>query len=56
MTYTKNTVSSNEVEKGINSILDLISTAKDLAVVEDLFAVVLDGLKKNGNEVLKFTK
>lgn len=54
MTYTKNTVSSNEVEKGINSILDLISTAKDLAVVEELFAVVLEGLKKNGNERIWF--
>lgn len=51
MTYTQSAVSSNYSEKGINSILDLVGSGKDLILIEELYNVALKTLQEYRNEV-----
>jgi COP9 signalosome complex subunit 2 len=50
MTYTQSAVSSNYSEKGINSILDLVGSGKDLILIEELYNVALKTLQEYRNE------
>ena len=52
MEYTKSAVTSNYAEKGINSVLDTVSTSKDLPLVEEVYTTCLSALKKFNNEVI----
>lgn len=55
MDYAKTAVTSNSSEKGLNSVLDFISTSKEnknLGLVEQVFTLALSALKDQGNEVL----
>jgi len=52
--YSKTAVTSNISEKGLNSILDTISTGKDLSLIEQMFTVALASLKVQGNERVWF--
>jgi len=57
MEYAKTAVTSNISEKGLNSILDNISTSKEnknLILVEQVFTVALSALKDQGNERVWF--
>jgi len=54
MEYTKSAVTSNYSEKGINAILDFVGNGKDLAVIEELYNIALEGLKRFNNERLWF--
>jgi len=54
MEYSKNAVTSNYSEKGLNSILDTISTSKDLNLVEQIYNIALQSLKSQGNDRVWF--
>jgi len=54
MDYTKNAVTSNYSEKGINSVLDAVSLGKDLSLIEELFNIALTELKAQKNERVWF--
>jgi len=54
MDYTKNAVTSNYSEKGINSVLDAVSLGKDIGLTEELFNVALAALKEQKNERVWF--
>lgn len=54
MDYTKNAVTSNYSEKGINSVLDAVSLGKDLSLTEELFVIALNELKTQKNERVWF--
>lgn len=54
MEYTKSAVTSNYAEKGINSVLDTVSTSKDLPLVEEVYTTCLSALKKFNNERVWF--
>jgi len=54
LTYTKSAVTSNYSEKGINSVLDLVSTASDLDLIQQVYDVTLKSLLDAKNERLWF--
>jgi len=54
MDYSKSAVSSNLSEKGLNSILDTVSSGKDLGLAEQVYQIALDNLKIQGNERVWF--
>lgn len=54
LTYTKSAVTSNYSEKGINSILDLISTATDLDLIQQVYDITLKSLLDAKNERVWF--
>jgi len=47
-------VSPNESEKGLNSVLDAMSTSKDLNLVEMVYTSALQNLKEQGNDRVWF--
>ena len=51
LTYTKSAVTRNYSEKSINNILDYVSTADDMAFVEQFYQVSLEALSEMKNEV-----
>lgn len=53
MEYSK-CVTNNQSEKGLISVLDKVSTAKDLNLVESVYNVALQHLKTSGNERVWF--
>ncbi|KAI9312671.1 PCI domain-containing protein [Dichotomocladium elegans] len=52
LTYTKSAVTRNYSEKSINNILDYVSTAEDMAFVEQFYQVSLAALVEMNNERL----
>eukprot|EP01118_Nematostelium_gracile_P003471 TRINITY_DN14040_c0_g1_i1.p1 TRINITY_DN14040_c0_g1~~TRINITY_DN14040_c0_g1_i1.p1 ORF type:complete len:445 (-),score=164.00 TRINITY_DN14040_c0_g1_i1:39-1373(-) len=54
MDYTKSAVTANYSEKGLNSVLDVISQGKDINHIEELFSIVLFALKEQKNERVWF--
>ncbi|KAI7884175.1 PCI-domain-containing protein [Lichtheimia hyalospora FSU 10163] len=52
LTYTKSAVTRNYSEKSINNILDYVSTADDMAFVEQFYQVSLEALSEMKNERL----
>jgi len=52
--YTKSAVSANASEKGLNSVLDVVSTGKELAITEEIYAAALQALKRFNNERVWF--
>ncbi|PRP82771.1 proteasome component region PCI domain-containing protein [Planoprotostelium fungivorum] len=54
MEYTKSAISANVSEKGLNSILDVISVDKNLSNVEEMYSVALQALQKFHNERVWF--
>jgi len=54
MEYTKNAVSANPSEKGLNSVLDVVGAGKDLSLTEEAYNVALASLKKFNNERVWF--
>jgi len=54
MDYSKNAVTSNYSENGINSILDAVSLGKDISLTEELFNIALAALKEQKNERVWF--
>jgi len=54
MEYTKSAVSSNMSEKGLNSVLDVVSTNKNPTETEEMYSVALQALKKFNNERVWF--
>lgn len=51
LTYIKSAVTSNYSEKGINSILDLVSTCTDLDLIQQIYDITLKSLLEAKNEV-----
>ena len=51
LTYTKSAVTRNYGEKGVNTILDAVSSMTDLACMERFYKVTLDALLEAKNEV-----
>ncbi len=54
MTYIKSSVTRNESEKTINTIIDQISTSEKLSSVEQFYEITLDALKEAKNNRLWF--
>lgn len=54
LTYIKSAVTRNYSEKSINSILDYISTSKQVELLENFYQTTLDALKEAKNERLWF--
>lgn len=54
LTYIKNAVTRNYSEKSINSILDYISSAKEMELLQNFYELTLDSLKHAKNERLWF--
>jgi len=54
MEYSKSAVTSNYSEKGLNSILDTISTSKNLGLIEQIYNISLASLKIQGNDRVWF--
>eukprot|EP01116_Phalansterium_solitarium_P023947 TRINITY_DN8626_c0_g1_i1.p1 TRINITY_DN8626_c0_g1~~TRINITY_DN8626_c0_g1_i1.p1 ORF type:complete len:444 (-),score=75.61 TRINITY_DN8626_c0_g1_i1:111-1442(-) len=54
MDCSKTAVTSNYAEKGLNAILDRISTGKDLQLTEDLYAIAIQALLEQKNERIWF--
>lgn len=54
LTYIKSAVTRNYSEKSINSILDYISTSKQMDLLQQFYEVTLDALKDARNERLWF--
>jgi len=54
MDYSKSAVTSNSSEKALNTILDTISTSKDLNLIELVFNIALQNLKTQGNDRVWF--
>eukprot|EP01114_Cavostelium_apophysatum_P003899 TRINITY_DN1403_c0_g1_i1.p1 TRINITY_DN1403_c0_g1~~TRINITY_DN1403_c0_g1_i1.p1 ORF type:complete len:472 (-),score=153.27 TRINITY_DN1403_c0_g1_i1:57-1397(-) len=54
MEYSKSAVTSTASEKGLNSVLDTISTSKDLSLIELVYNIALQNLKTQGNERVWF--
>jgi COP9 signalosome complex subunit 2 len=54
LTYIKSAVTSNNSEKGINSILDLVSTTIDLDLVQQMYDITLKALLDAKNERVWF--
>ncbi|GMT28194.1 hypothetical protein PFISCL1PPCAC_19491, partial [Pristionchus fissidentatus] len=54
LTYIKSAVTKNTSEKSINSILDYISTSKQMDLLQQFYETTLDALKDARNERLWF--
>lgn len=54
LTYIKSAVTRNHSEKSINSILDYISTSKQMELLQDFYETTLDALRDARNERLWF--
>ena len=54
LTYIKSDVTRNQSEKSINSILDYISTSKQLELFQNFYETTLDALRDAKNERLWF--
>jgi len=54
LTYIKSAVTRNHSEKSINSILDYISTSKQMELLQNFYETTLDALKDAKNERLWF--
>nr|CAG4646968.1 EOG090X04DO [Megafenestra aurita]SVE92325.1 EOG090X04DO [Megafenestra aurita] len=54
LTYIKSAVTRNHSEKSINSILDYISTSKQMERLQDFYETTLDALKDAKNDRLWF--
>lgn len=54
LTYIKSAVTRNHSEKSINSILDYISTSKQMELLQDFYETTLDALKDAKNDRLWF--
>ncbi|XP_076178534.1 COP9 signalosome complex subunit 2 alien [Ptiloglossa arizonensis] len=54
LTYIKSAVTRNHSEKSINSILDYISTSKNMELLQDFYETTLDALKDAKNDRLWF--
>ncbi|XP_040583938.1 COP9 signalosome complex subunit 2 isoform X2 [Lepeophtheirus salmonis] len=54
LTYIKSAVTRNHSEKSINSILDYISTSKQMELLQDFYETTLEALKDAKNERLWF--
>ncbi|MCL4129183.1 UNVERIFIED_CONTAM: hypothetical protein GTU68_023257 [Idotea baltica] len=54
LTYIKSAVTRNYSEKSINSILDYISTSKNMELLQDFYETTLDALKDAKNDRLWF--
>lgn len=54
LTYIKSAVTRNYSEKSINSILDYISTSKQMDLLQDFYETTLDALKEAKNDRLWF--
>merc|ERR1712126_606263 len=54
LTYIKSAVTRNHSEKSINSILDYISTSKQMELLQDFYETTLDALKDAKNDRLRF--
>lgn len=54
LTYIKSAVTRNHSEKSINSILDFISTSKQMALLQEFYETTLDALKDAKNDRLWF--
>ncbi|KAE8748229.1 alien [Frankliniella occidentalis] len=54
LTYIKTAVTRNHSEKSINSILDYISTSKNMELLQDFYETTLDALKDAKNDRLWF--
>jgi len=52
--YSKSAVGANVSEKGLNSVLDTISTSKDLGLIEMVYNIALHSMKSQGNERVWF--
>jgi len=54
LTYIKSAVTRNHSEKSINSILDFISTSKQMTLLQEFYETTLDALKDAKNDRLWF--
>ncbi|XP_070505126.1 COP9 signalosome complex subunit 2 isoform X1 [Chironomus tepperi] len=54
LTYIKSAVTRNHSEKSINSILDYISTSKNMELLQDFYETTLDALRDAKNDRLWF--
>ncbi|XP_067928080.1 COP9 signalosome complex subunit 2-like [Watersipora subatra] len=54
LTYIKSAVTRNYSEKSINSILDNISTSKQMSLLQDFYETTLDALRESKNDRLWF--
>ena len=54
LTYIKSAVTRNYSEKSINSILDYISTSKNMELLQNFYETTLDALKDAKNDRLWF--
>ncbi|GJQ68197.1 hypothetical protein Trydic_g10749 [Trypoxylus dichotomus] len=54
LTYIKSAVTRNHSEKSINSILDYISTSKNMELLQDFYETTLEALKDAKNDRLWF--
>eukprot|EP00127_Corallochytrium_limacisporum_P004470 Clim_evm24s164 gene=Clim_evmTU24s164 len=54
LTYIKSAVTRNYSEKSINSILDHISTAQDISLLQDFYMTTLQAMQETKNERLWF--
>jgi COP9 signalosome complex subunit 2 len=54
LTYIKSAVTRNVSEKSINSILDYISTSKQMDLLQNFYETTLGALKETKNERLWF--
>lgn len=54
LTYIKSAVTRNHSEKSINSILDYISTSKNMELLQNFYETTLDALKDAKNDRLWF--
>ncbi|KAH8377047.1 hypothetical protein KR093_003018 [Drosophila rubida] len=54
LTYIKSAVTRNHSEKSINSILDYISTSKNMALLQNFYETTLDALRDAKNDRLWF--
>lgn len=52
MTYIKSAVTRNYSEKSINNILDYVSSADNMAFMEQFYEITLESLAENKNERL----
>ena len=54
LAYIKSAVTRNYSEKSINSILDYISTSKNMELLQDFYETTLDALRDAKNDRLWF--
>jgi COP9 signalosome complex subunit 2 len=54
LTYIRSAVTKNYAEKSINSILDFVSTSKQMSLLQQFYEITLEALKGSKNERLWF--